>query len=786
MEPASALTASQNYRGGSGGGRQGSCGDYGRNSRGLGRDGRQGSRPSYDGQQHDTNNSLHSFGSGGQSSSRGEQGTYERDRPTCQICQKIGHTAVRCWFRYEESRNSDNRANYASQVGPSSEWLLDTGANMHVLGSQYESFVDYHLEKVQKVGAHFQLHQKRQTFPTIDRGLRKVTCLFNVIFPHIALEFLQLEKAHSRTLAKTEENQGEESFMNNLNPGGPGPLTDGERTYSNKWYQSRSEEDSSNDDDIPYLIKRFQKIVWKSWTLRRECPLLKAENKEYEKPRGDKEKRRDLVLYKNDRKVAADYEVKKALAAWRESSSDLEDLDEPNDVSMVVVHEEETIFNEMFAFMAHSENEDDEDKVTLLDMKHDLNTYSLKKLRTLANVMIDSMVELTSERYIMNAELKSLNENRDKMGEKMLKIEDQMAVLEYEKIELKKQLHLINEKAEKQKVGERSSSQKFPLTQGTSRKDDLRKFDPRSDEGVFVGYSSSSKAYKVFNKKTQCIEKSIHVVFDEDGNLKGAASKDEDELIEMFNSQKIDRSEADINDQSGIENADQSSSKKADEVEKYEEEPGTMVNSSQNISNAPENEEFLEEEHTDKLNQLTLRPGWKHSSSHQLYNLISHLFKEVRCGTRPIDRTIVGTRWDLKNKLDENGVITRNKSRLVVQGYNHEEGIDYDETFAPVARMEAIRILIAFAAFIGFKIYQMDFKSAFLTGDLKEEVFVKQPLGFEDAELPNHVFKLNKQSSDGISISQEKYIMELLKKFNMFDSKPIDSPMGTNSKLVAV
>ena len=79
---------------------------------------------------------------------------------------------------------------------------------------------------------------------------------------------------------------------------------------------------------------------------------------------------------------------------------------------------------------------------------------------------------------------------------------------------------------------------------------------------------------------------------------------------------------------------------------------------------------------------------------------------------RPEGRTVIGTRWVFRNKLDENGVITRNKSRLVVQGYNQEEGIDYDETFAPVARMEAIRILIAFAAFMGFKLYQMDMKSA--------------------------------------------------------------------------
>ena len=97
-----------------------------------------------------------------------------------------------------------------------------------------------------------------------------------------------------------------------------------------------------------------------------------------------------------------------------------------------------------------------------------------------------------------------------------------------------------------------------------------------------------------------------------------------------------------------------------------------------------------------------------------------------------------------RNKLDESGTVTRNKARLVVQGYNQEEGIDYEETFAPVARIEAIRILIAFAAHMGIKLYQMDVKSAFLNGYLKEEVYVKQPPGFENGDFPNHVFKLDK------------------------------------------
>ena len=115
-------------------------------------------------------------------------------------------------------------------------------------------------------------------------------------------------------------------------------------------------------------------------------------------------------------------------------------------------------------------------------------------------------------------------------------------------------------------------------------------------------------------------------MFDEDENLKGVASNDEDALIELFNSQKIEGTEADVNDQLGIDNADQSSSEKANGIEKWEEESGTILNSSQNISNSPKNKEFLEEEeHTDQLNQLTFRPGWQHRSSHPLDNLISPL-----------------------------------------------------------------------------------------------------------------------------------------------------------------
>ena len=111
---------------------------------------------------------------------------------------------------------------------------------------------------------------------------------------------------------------------------------------------------------------------------------------------------------------------------------------------------------------------------------------------------------------------------------------------------------------------------------------------------------------------------------------------------------------------------------------------------------------------------------------------------------RPKGKTIIGTKWVFKNKADENGKVVRNKARLVAKGYSQEEGIDFDETFVPVARLEAIRLLLAFACFKNFKLFQMDVKSAFLNGFIKEEVYVEQPPGFEDTFKEDYVFKLKK------------------------------------------
>nr|GFB37487.1 putative reverse transcriptase, RNA-dependent DNA polymerase [Tanacetum cinerariifolium] len=111
----------------------------------------------------------------------------------------------------------------------------------------------------------------------------------------------------------------------------------------------------------------------------------------------------------------------------------------------------------------------------------------------------------------------------------------------------------------------------------------------------------------------------------------------------------------------------------------------------------------------------------------------------------PYGKRAIGTKWVYRNKKDERGIVVRNKARLVAQGHTQEEGIDYEEVFALVARIEAIRLYLAYASFMGFMVYQMDVKSAFLYEIIEEEVYVCQPLRFEDPDHPDKVYKVVKE-----------------------------------------
>ncbi|GJY61682.1 putative ribonuclease H-like domain-containing protein, partial [Tanacetum coccineum] len=167
----------------------------------------------------------------------------------------------------------------------------------------------------------------------------------------------------------------------------------------------------------------------------------------------------------------------------------------------------------------------------------------------------------------------------------------------------------------------------------------------------------------------------------------------------------------------------------------------------------------------------------------------------------PNGKRAIGTKWVFRNKKDERGIVIKNKSRLVAQGYTQEEGIDYDEVFALVARIEVIRLFLAYASFKDFVVYQMDVKSAFLYGKIEEEVYVCQPPGFEDPYFPDRVYKVEKAlyglhqapracyetlSTYLLDNSQDKYVTEIVKKFGFTDVKTASTPMETQKALLKV
>nr|GEY04888.1 hypothetical protein [Tanacetum cinerariifolium] len=196
----------------------------------------------------------------------------------------------------------------------------------------------------------------------------------------------------------------------------------------------------------------------------------------------------------------------------------------------------------------------------------------------------------------------------------------------------------------------------------------------------------------------------------------------------------------------------------------------------------------------------------------------------------PKGKRAIGSKWVFINKKDERGIVVRNKARLIAQGHTQEEGIDYEEVFSPVARIEAISLFLAYASFIGFMVYQMDVKNAFLYGTIKEKVYVCQRPRFKDPDYPDKVYKVVKalyglhqaprawyetlanyllensfqrgkidqtlfikkqkgdimlvQKQDEIFISRDKYVAEILRKFGLIDGKLASTPIDTEKPLL--
>ncbi|GJY69626.1 putative reverse transcriptase, RNA-dependent DNA polymerase [Tanacetum coccineum] len=166
-----------------------------------------------------------------------------------------------------------------------------------------------------------------------------------------------------------------------------------------------------------------------------------------------------------------------------------------------------------------------------------------------------------------------------------------------------------------------------------------------------------------------------------------------------------------------------------------------------------------------------------------------HAMKVWTLVNLPNGKRAIGTKWVFRNKKDERGIVVRNKARLVAQGYTQEEGIDYDEVFAPVARIEAIRLFLAYASFMGFIVYQMDVKSAFLYGTIEEEVYVCQPPGFEDPQFPDKVYKVEKalyglhQAPKAYTVYVDDIIFGSTKK-SLCDEFEASTPMEPNKAFI--
>nr|GEV44061.1 retrovirus-related Pol polyprotein from transposon TNT 1-94 [Tanacetum cinerariifolium] len=340
--------------------------------------------------------------------------------------------------------------------------------------------------------------------------------------------------------------------------------------------------------------------------------------------------------------------------------------------------------------------------------------------------------------------------------------------------------------------------------------DHLGKFDGKADEGFFVGYSMNSKAFRVFNSKKDWLfdidalsrimnYKSIAEgrqsngfadpkssqddgfqplsdsgkKVDEDPS-KGSECKDKEKQDNVSSTNNVNIVSSTINDASTNALPFDSDMHALEDIGTFDfsnkdEDDGEMVD----INN-------LETTIQEELLQFKLQEVWA------LVDL-------------PNGKKAIGTKWVFRNKKDEGGIVIRNKARLVAQRHTQQERIYCDKVFAPVARIEVIRLFLAYASFKDFMVYHMDIKNDFLYGKIKEEVYVCQPPRFEDPDFPDKTklknyytdyFKLLehglqvKQKKDGIFISQDKYVNEILKKYEFTEVKNASTPMETQKPLL--
>nr|GEU44651.1 hypothetical protein [Tanacetum cinerariifolium] len=312
--------------------------------------------------------------------------------------------------------------------------------------------------------------------------------------------------------------------------------------------------------------------------------------------------------------------------------------------------------------------------------------------------------------------------------------------------------------------------------------DHLGKFDGKADEGFFVGYSTNSKAFRVFNSRAKIVEETLHITFLKNKPIIAGRGPtwlfDIDTLIESMNYKPVVAGKLMQTPDDGFKPSGEEEKKDAKSLGNVNAASihdsavdENIVNGCANDPNIPDSEDIsiFEDSHKDVFG-------------------VEADFNNMKSTYQAI-----GTKWVFRNKKDERGILIKNKASLVAQSYTQEEGIDSDEVFTHVARIEAIRPFLAYVSFIGFMVYQMDVKSDFLYGRIEEEIYLCQPPGFEDPDHPNKVYKVVKALYDlnqalrawyETLASQDKYVTEVLRKFNFSNVKTANTPADTEKHLV--
>ncbi|KAJ9537943.1 hypothetical protein OSB04_030676 [Centaurea solstitialis] len=312
-----------------------------------------------------------------------------------------------------------------------------------------------------------------------------------------------------------------------------------------------------------------------------------------------------------------------------------------------------------------------------------------------------------------------------------------------------------------------------------NNREDLGKFDAKSDESIFIGYSLNSATCRVYNKRTRSIFESRYVDFSETEMYSGAStiktvqeqtvspvlvpipevvpppspSRTYVEVVREPCPETVLNTDPDSRLLSSTIRDENDARNNMDYDPLPHSRKWTRSHSTTNIidmtTRSSKKDEnlilsggFLSQFEPAKTQDALSDPDWVRAMQEELVEFERN--RVWRLVERPRRISIIDLRWIFRNKKDEKDLIIRNKARLVAKGYRQQEGIDYDETFAPVARIEAIRIFLAYAAHKNMKVFQMDVKCVFLKGELQEVVYVEQPEGFVDPKYPEHVYVLDK------------------------------------------